>query len=194
MDGLQGKQGDIVADPLKVTDCTVCQVWHRLTQQTHTTIRMQCMWDYINSTANACQTIHLDLQLQSLRQTSKYAFSFHHWKLKTFMSYFLNVSHSFFQMNVTQWDFHQPVLPFLSVSITLSVFLSSRCQVQWESLCCWMPSDTFQNNDNKLHGSSFSCLYPRSSHCRHTPTDTPNDKKKKRTHTLYYYIAHEKMA
>lgn len=33
MDRLQGKQGDIVAYPLKVTGITACQVWHQITQQ-----------------------------------------------------------------------------------------------------------------------------------------------------------------
>ena len=37
------------------------------------------------------------------------------------ISYWLRVSHSFFQINVTQWDFHQPVSPLLSLSLSLSL-------------------------------------------------------------------------
>lgn len=50
-------------------------------------------------------------------------------------------SHSYFLINV------------------LSQFLPvrSRCQVQWESLYRWKPSDTFQNNDNKLGAHPSHC-------------------------------------
>ena len=119
------------------------------------------------------------------------------------ISYWLRVSHSFFQINVTQWDFHQPVSPLLSLSLSLSLphclslslsltrSLSSRCQVQWESLCCWMPSDTFQNNDNKLQARP-SAVYPRSSHCRHThwPQHTHTNNHHTHTHTRTHTHAH----
>lgn len=93
------------------------------------------------------------------------------------ISYCLHVSHSFFPMHVTQWDFHQPVPPSLSHCLVSS--LSPRCQVQWERLCCWMPSDTFQNNDNKLEAR------PSAVYCRHTPLTVAHTKwpKTKQTHT-----------
>lgn len=69
-----------------------------------------------------------------------------------------SLSHSFFQTNVTQWSFD-----------LLSHPLSSRCQVQWESLYCWMPSDTFQNNDNKLQ-AFLHTVHSRGFHCRHILT------------------------
>lgn len=99
------------------------------------------------------------------------------------ISYCLLVSHSFFQINVTQWDFHQPVplthsLVF-SLALWIALSLSSRCQVQWESLCCWMSSDTFQNKDNKLQARP-SAIYPWSSHCTHWRQHTP---KQQHTHT-----------
>lgn len=67
-------------------------------------------------------------------------FYFHHKNYSKKTSFGLHFPRSFFQRNITKWGFHIP----------LSHSLSSRCQVQWEDLRCWMPSDTFQNNDNKL--------------------------------------------
>lgn len=136
MDSLQGKQGDIVADLLKVTDITVCQVWHHLTQQGNTA--------YAQTTKTTLWRIkHLLLIWiwNYIHYTRKSNCLFHSITDNHDSYVVLSVlSHSFLQMNVTQWGF----------DLLLSHPLSSRCQVQWESLCCWMPSNTFQNNDNKL--------------------------------------------
>lgn len=109
------------------------------------------------------------------------------------ISYCLLVSHSFFQISVTQWDFHQPVplsciLPLSPWFFLARSLCASRCQVQWESLCCWMSSDTFQNNDNKLQARP-SAIHPWSSHCTRWPQPTTNSRNKRTStsHTLLKY-------
>lgn len=163
MDRLQRKQGDIVADPLKVTAITVCQVWHQLTQQGNKAYAMYRKLNQHHSARSPDYWFGSEITVTAQEEQITLFILISKWS-----QFFVHQcgSASAFFTHFSRWTSHNGA--FISF---FSLYPSSRCQVQWESSCRWMPSDTFQNNDNKQQAGP-QAVHLRSSLCKLTTACT----------------------
>lgn len=188
MDRLQRKQRDIVADPLKVTAIPVCQVWHQLTQQGNTAY---AMYRKLNRHHSARAAVYwFGSEITVIAQEEQITLFI---PISKCIQLFVHQcgSASAFPTHFSRWTSHNGAF-----SSFFSLYLSSRCQVQWGSPWRWMPSDTVQNIDNKLQ-AALQAVHLRSSPCKLTTacTEAPKEKQMQRpqrwaessnTHSLFW--------